>query len=101
MTLRVLVSAEGLPKRVALERSSGSSALDLAALVGLGEREEPAMLDDLARDRVVASRELLERHALARLQAAQQLVVPHEDALIDVVAGVDGGEGSGDGDADP
>jgi protein TonB len=32
VTLRVLVSAEGTPERVELERSSGSNALDLAAL---------------------------------------------------------------------
>ncbi len=32
VTLRVLVSAEGRPERIELERSSGSSALDLAAL---------------------------------------------------------------------
>ena len=32
VTLRVLVSAEGAPREVALERSSGSSVLDAAAL---------------------------------------------------------------------
>ena len=32
VTLRVLVSAEGLPQKVELERSSCSNALDLAAL---------------------------------------------------------------------
>ena len=32
VTLRVLVSAEGAPREVALERSSGSSLLDAAAL---------------------------------------------------------------------
>lgn len=32
VTLRVLVSAEGRPERIELERSSGSSALDLVAL---------------------------------------------------------------------
>jgi protein TonB len=32
VTLRVLVSADGAPREVALERSSGSSALDAAAL---------------------------------------------------------------------
>jgi periplasmic protein TonB len=35
VTLRVLVSAEGRPEQVELERSSGSNALDLAALQGV------------------------------------------------------------------
>lgn len=51
VTLRVLVSAEGMPKRVALERSSGSSALDLAALQGVQQwRFVPARRGDEARE---------------------------------------------------
>src|SRR5499426_3822410 len=51
VTLRVLVSAEGVPKRVALERSSGSSALDLAALQGVQQwRFVPARRGDEARE---------------------------------------------------
>jgi protein TonB len=51
VTLRVLVSADGLPKRVALERSSGSSALDLAALQGVQQwRFVPARRDGEARE---------------------------------------------------
>jgi len=51
VTLRVLVSAEGLPKRVALERSSGSSALDLAALEGVQQwRFVPARRGDEPRE---------------------------------------------------
>lgn len=51
VTLRVLVSADGLPKRIALERSSGSSALDLAALQGVQHwRFVPARRGDEARE---------------------------------------------------
>jgi len=44
VTLRVLVSADGRPDRIELERSSGSKALDLAALHGVREwRFAPAL----------------------------------------------------------
>ena len=44
--------------------------------------------------------ELLERDALAGLQAPELVVVAHQHALVDVVAGVDRRERGGDGDAD-
>jgi hypothetical protein len=58
------------------------------------------VLDDLLRDEVVAPGELRERDGLAALEALQDGVVAHEHALRYVVAGVDGREGGGDGDAD-
>jgi hypothetical protein len=73
---------------------------DLAARVGLREREEAAVFDDLLRDEVVALRELREGDGLAALEPREEGVIAHEHALRDVVAGMDGREGGGDGDAD-
>ena len=49
---------------------SGGGQRHLAARERLREREQPAVLDDHARDRVVAARELGERDALAAPAAA-------------------------------
>ena len=57
-------------------------------------------MDDDAGDRIPTGAEFLERDSLAGLQAAELVVVAHQHALADVVAGVDGREGGGDGDAD-
>ena len=74
--------------------------LDLPGGERLGEGEQAALADDDPGDRVVPVEELFERNPLPRLQPLQLAVVPHQDALADVVAGVDGGERGGDGEAD-
>jgi hypothetical protein len=78
----------------------GARQLDLAGRQRLGEREQPALPDHQLRDRVVPAGELLQGDALAGLEAPELAVVAHEHALVDVVAGVDRGEGDRDGDPD-
>jgi len=78
-------------------------ALELARAAGdrLGEREQPARLDDLPRQRILPARELAERDRLARLQAHEQVVIGHQHALVDVVLRVDGRERRRNRHADP
>ena len=69
------------------QRGNERAILAFASRQTLGEREQLAVLDDVARERhpsrAVNSHE---RQRLAGLQAQEHVVVAHEHALIDVVA---------------
>ena len=56
----------------------------------------PAVADDEGGDRIVTRGEVLDRNLLAGHHPAEKIVIAHEHALIDVVPGVDGGEGRRD-----
>ena len=76
------------------------SEVKVTRLQQLGERKQPAALNDQLRDRIVLRGEFGKVDGFASLQAFEHGVVSHQLAEIDVVALVDGGEGSGDDDAD-
>ncbi len=89
-----------LPHRHGTGRGMRDRNLDVAALDGLGEWKEAPFPDDELRDGVIAACQLVDGDSLSSLQTDQHVVIRHQQALIDVVAGVDWRERRGHGDAD-
>ena len=81
-----------LPHRHRTLRRVRSRQLDVATFERLGERKEAAFFNDELSDGVVSASEFFQGDLFAGLEPAQDLVIAHQQTLIDVVAGVNRSE---------